>query len=160
MRKRLIERVRRAYETYRNELFTYALAITRSQEAAEDAIHAAIAKVLNRDEWPRDFRPYLFRCVRNAAIDHRRETERRSGRESLFVESHGNGAPEGPGNGLDVMDALEDLREEERECVVLKCLDGLTFREIGAIHGVTVNTAASWYRRGLEKMRSALEEDA
>jgi RNA polymerase sigma-70 factor (ECF subfamily) len=34
--------------------------------------------------------------------------------------------------------------------------DGLTFREIASVCGVSANTAASRYRYGIEKLRDAL----
>ena len=41
---------------------------------------------------------------------------------------------------------------------MLKIHQGMTFREIAALRGVSINTAASWYRRGLEKMRIDLDK--
>ncbi|HIJ74609.1 MAG TPA: sigma-70 family RNA polymerase sigma factor [Candidatus Hydrogenedentes bacterium] len=55
---------------------------------------------------------------------------------------------------LEVETAVAPLGVEERERIVLKFYNGLTFKEIGALMDVSVNTAASWYRRGLEKMKA------
>ena len=54
-------------------------------------------------------------------------------------------------------DALRRLGADERECIILKVYTGLTFKEIAALRRVSINTAASWYRRGLEKMRAMLD---
>ncbi len=46
-----------------------------------------------------------------------------------------------------------ELPEEQKEVIYLKVFDGLTFREIGSVCGVSANTAASRYRYGIEKLR-------
>jgi RNA polymerase sigma factor (sigma-70 family) len=55
--------------------------------------------------------------------------------------------------------ALAELSADERECIVLKIFDGMTLKEIAVVRGVSINTAASWYRRGLVKMKTMLEDD-
>lgn len=43
--------------------------------------------------------------------------------------------------------------------ILLKAWQGLTFREIGEVRGQPANSAASLYRRGLEKLRALLVEE-
>lgn len=158
MRPELIEAIRQFYQAHRQELFTYALSLTRSSEAAEDAVHTAFWKLLRRRFPPRELRPYVFRSVRNAAIDEIRGNHRSHPHDPVFARDAG--LCEG---GVEVQDRLEALlgrlSADERECVVLKGLNGLTLKEVAAVRGVSINTAASWYRRGLEKMRETLEEE-
>jgi RNA polymerase sigma factor (sigma-70 family) len=61
--------LRRLYESNARELYAYALSLTGHVHTAEDAVHGAMARVLARWLPPRELRPYLFRCVRNAALD-------------------------------------------------------------------------------------------
>ena len=51
--------------------------------------------------------------------------------------------------------SADDLPAEQREVVFLKIYEGLTFKEIGSVCGVSANTAASRYRYGIEKLREA-----
>jgi RNA polymerase sigma-70 factor (ECF subfamily) len=58
--------------------------------------------------------------------------------------------------------AVAALPDAQREVVALKIDAGLTFAEIAAVTGTSLNTAASRYRYALEKLRTALadrEED-
>jgi len=64
--------------------------------------------------------------------------------------------PNSPTEGL-VAHALAQLPGDQREAVVLKVFEGLTFREIAAICQEPVPTVASRYRYGLEKLRGLLE---
>lgn len=53
--------------------------------------------------------------------------------------------------------SLAQLPEEQREIIVLKFFEGLTFKEIASACGLSINTAASRYRYGLAKLRSLME---
>lgn len=150
-----IDEVRRLYETQKQALFSYALAITGERRAAEDALHAAFCNVLQRERPSGELRPYLYKCVRNAAIDIRRAERREDPPASLFNGKHGVD----PIIRLEADEALAVLTEDERECVVLKLYSGFTFNEIAEIRHVSINTAASWYRRGIERMRALHKEE-
>jgi RNA polymerase sigma-70 factor (ECF subfamily) len=149
------DEVRGLYLQDKQALYTYALAIAGEPRAAEDAVHAAFCRVLERSRPKGELRPYVFKCVRNAAIDHRRRERREDPPASLF-----NGHPGvDPVVRLQVDEALAVLTDDERECVVLKTYGGFTFNEIAELRRVSINTAASWYRRGIERMRALHEEE-
>lgn len=157
MKAECVRQVRRFYEAHRQSLYSYALALTSSREAAEDAVHTAFCGLLERGEAPLELRPYMFRCVRNAAVDGLRE---RRAVEADLLERPGPRA-DGMDDGLreTLGRALALLSEDERGCVVLKVWESMTFREIGESLGVPLNTASSWYHRALEKMRAVLEDE-
>jgi RNA polymerase sigma-70 factor (ECF subfamily) len=54
--------------------------------------------------------------------------------------------------------ALTRLPPVQREIVVLKTYQDKTFREIGAMLEVSLNTVASRYRYGMEKLRTLLKD--
>jgi RNA polymerase sigma factor (sigma-70 family) len=151
------ETLRRVYEADGNALFAYALTLTGCRGLAEDAVHTAFASVLRRGKWPREWRPYVFRCVRNAALAEHRARKRREGRESLFVETQTEAIAPKTLDQASLDAALAQLSADERECIVLKTFHDLSFREIGALRKVSLNTAASWHRRGIEKLQRLYE---
>jgi RNA polymerase sigma factor (sigma-70 family) len=151
MNESFVEQLRGFYETHRQELYTYSLALTRNREAAEDAIHTAFQRLLRRGSAPTDLRPYVFRCVRNAAIDDLRSKKRRE--DGIFdLPSNTDPAP-ALELGAELHQALGRLSEDERETIVLKVFDGLTLQEIADLRDASINTVASWYRRGMEKLK-------
>lgn len=158
MTRESIEQVRRFYETHRDELFAYALSLTRSRETAEDAIHSAFRNVLQRP-LPRELKPYVYRCVRNAAIDECRARTRLERDAELFVIDDNRHNGHDPALQHQLADLIMQLGDDERESIMLKTYSGMTFQEIADIRGVSINTAASWYRRGIEKLRAMLQED-
>jgi len=56
---------------------------------------------------------------------------------------------------LDV--AMAELPDEQREVVVLHLQGKLPFREIARLQEISINTAMSRYRYGLDRIRSALD---
>jgi len=53
--------------------------------------------------------------------------------------------------------ALGELPDEQREVIALKIFQDFSFREIASVCGLSINTAASRYRYGIEKLRASLE---
>ena len=51
---------------------------------------------------------------------------------------------------------MQTLPDDQRTVVQLRLWDGLTFEEIAEAQGIPLNTAASRYRYGLEKLRTLL----
>ncbi len=157
------ERLAAFYETHRQELFTYALSITGSFECAEDAVHEAFSRLIRKGRLPDALRPYIFRCVRNAALDTLRyaERERRKmdGYSAIFRKdcvSQQFVQPRQTVGCEAVSDWLSCLSNREREWVVLKVYGGFTFREIAEVCAARQGTVAAGYWRSLRKLRSAL----
>jgi DNA-directed RNA polymerase specialized sigma24 family protein len=82
MNAKHIEALRAFYVGNRQQLYTYAVSITRNREAAEDAMHGVLEKLLRGATLAEELRPYIFRSVRNAAFDGARRTKFRF--DSLF----------------------------------------------------------------------------
>ncbi|HNT35778.1 MAG TPA: sigma-70 family RNA polymerase sigma factor, partial [bacterium] len=66
----------RFYEDNEQQLFTFALSMTRDHDGAEDAVHEAFSRLLQMGGCPDNLKSYVFRSVRNAAIDGMRKTAR------------------------------------------------------------------------------------
>jgi RNA polymerase sigma-70 factor, ECF subfamily len=151
-----IETLRAFYVQNRQQLYTYAVSLTRQREAAEDAIQQAFQQLLRRGALPEELRPYVFRCVRNAALDGLR---RAGVRQDLPFDEERAPDPAAPlafsPRELDAQ--LQRLNPDEREAIVLKIYDEFTFQEIATLRGVPLPTVASWYRRGLEKLGTLLK---
>ena len=154
MARSFVDEVQAAYLEQRQQLYIYALSITRNREHAEDAIHTAFAAILRRGKAPRELRPYIFRSVRNAALDALKASSNGHIHTSLFENES---APD-PSVPILIQEALAKLTDHEREAIVMKIYSGMTLKEIAAAYEVSINTSASWYRRGLEKLRGILEE--
>ena len=109
----------------------------------------------------RDERAFLIRLAHNAAIDLiRRRGTRDKIREQFAAESISPFAPTSDPDKQTfraaLAEALAELPANQRAVVHLKLWEGLTFEEIAGALDVPLNTAASRYRYGLDKLRERL----
>jgi RNA polymerase sigma-70 factor (ECF subfamily) len=142
----------RWYDEQGRALLAYASALLRDPSAAEDVLHQVFLNLLRgRAAIDGDPKGYLFRAVRNTALNHMRgqsrEVELADG--GVWLES-ADGSAE---TSIALQSALKALPDEQREIVVLKTWGQLTFEEAAAVVGISPNTAASRYRYGLEKLK-------
>ena len=54
---------------------------------------------------------------------------------------------------------LNQLSPDERETIVLKTYETFTLQEIADLRGAPLPTVASWYRRGLAKLRTLMAHE-
>jgi len=153
-----IDTLRAFYVEFRQQLYTYAVSITENRESAEDAIHSVFQQLMRRGAMPAELRPYVFRGVRNAALDALRRTKVRN--DSIFEANRAAEASSSMAPTVGGPDELERwlclLSPDERETIVLKIYDEFTFQQIADLRQVSLSTVASWYRRGLSKMKATL----
>jgi RNA polymerase sigma-70 factor (ECF subfamily) len=150
------------YRTFRQRLFTCALSISGSSEAAEDAIQEAFYKVYRYDRRRiRNLKTFVFQCVRNSAVDQLRKNPSLESLDnlSLFDPNHHPGqAAEWSEREASLERELVNLDPDERQTIVEHLFSGLKFREIAEIRGIPQGTVSAWYYRGLKKMKDRLEE--
>jgi RNA polymerase sigma-70 factor (ECF subfamily) len=124
----------------------------------EDVVQEAFLKLDRQGRTPDDAVGWLYRVVRNGALDAARSARRRQRRESVaarpvrwFVE------PEV--DGLDVetaVAALQRLPVEQREVIVARHWGGLSFEQIAAAAGCSASTAFRRYTAGVDALRHSL----
>ncbi len=152
------EALRVFYVENRQQLYTYAVALAGQREAAEDAIHQAFHRLLQCDRLPAELRPYVFRCVRNAVLDQFRRSRVRAAEPAAGPEPAEARPPDAVLQARELDAELRELSSDEREVIVLKVYDGFTFQEISDLLGTPLPTVASWYRRGVGKLRGRLTD--
>jgi RNA polymerase sigma-70 factor, ECF subfamily len=154
------DEVRRLYDQHGPALVAFACSIVADTATAEDVVHQIFLRLLRGDTLiPELPVAYLYRAVRNAALNSRRKGNRSVSFEdqpvaakSLFQHDDGNREA-----ALALQAALLELPDEQREVVVLRIWSGMTLEEAADLSGVSLNTAASRYRYALEKLRERLK---
>lgn len=149
------------YDEYAHSLFRYTLALTGSQDDAEDAVQEVLIRLARQRNLRhiKNLRAYLFTAARNAAYSILRSRQRRGEVEEPFGEDLVLEESGCKHESLALRQALSQLPVDQREVLVLKVFDGMTFAEIAVTTGVKVNTVASRYRYAIERLRGALEVD-
>jgi RNA polymerase sigma-70 factor (ECF subfamily) len=156
--------IERLYDEHTQALYAFLLSLTRDEADTRDLLQVVFVKLARDPELlagVRDERAFLIRLAHNAAIDLiRRRGTRDKTREQFTAEII---SPFAPTRDPDeqtfraaLAEALVELPSDQRAVVHLKLWDGLTFEQIAGALDIPLNTAASRYRYGLDKLRERL----
>ena len=150
------------YDAHAQALFGFLLNVTRNEEDTRDLMQEVFLRLGRQPALlagVREPRAYLLRLAHNAAIDLFR---RRSAREKHLEQTAEVGIfaptddPDEAAFRKAITQAMEELPSEQRAVVHLKLWEDLTFDRIAGVLDISINTAASRYRYGLDKLRQRL----
>jgi RNA polymerase sigma-70 factor (ECF subfamily) len=124
---------------YQSALLRYATRVLNNEDAAQDVVqetfirlHSNMEKIAERGV---HLKGWLFRTTHNAAVDYiRRESRRRllHQRQSAEEDPHGENNVTDERKEL-VLQYLNVLKPKEREVLVLRLQEGMSYREIAAV---------------------------
>ena len=130
-----------------------------STEAAQDVVQDAFVSLMLQGKRVSNRRNWLFRAVRNAALLDIRNQKRRKAREEATLQAQPGFFEDHEEQVIDpnrLQQALESLKQEEREIVLLRIWGGMKLKDVADIVNVPVSTAFSRYQAALKKMRTIL----
>jgi len=149
----------------------YSLAwwITRDDATARDAVQDGCLQAFrgfDQMQGP-NARAWFLAVIRNACLDQLRKQRARFVEEVYDEDLHGSGA--GPGGSASPEDiavrgsdarwlraCIEALPREYREVVVLRELEELSYKEIGAIVDIPIGTVMSRLARGRDLLQQRM----
>ncbi|SVD48847.1 uncharacterized protein METZ01_LOCUS401701 [marine metagenome] len=147
------------------KLFLFARQQARNPADAEDLVQEAFVRIWRLYGHTGDVPPALvFQSIRRLAIDWVRRDERRGIREQKVASYEATDVSwferslERRERHALLEEAVRRLPRDQQEVVLLKTWGELTFEEIGKTLDISMNTAASRYRYGLEKLRKWVPE--
>ena len=141
-------------------LFARQWSATRAD--ADDAVQNGFLKFWRTRDTAREPLPYLYACVRTAAMDFGRGERRRDRYEQASSPAEHSAfelTVERREREAAIEAALGQLPGDQREVVVMKVWGGLTFAQIGTALGIPLSTAASRYRYALTRLEQELSEE-
>ena len=147
------------YDRHAAPLYRLALSILGSEADAEDVVQDVLLGLMRRrGARIRDLRLYLLASARHRAISllrrRRREVLDGQSQSTLFEASVHD--PVEAVRAREIGELLLGLPPEQREVIVLKVYDEMTFAEIARVVKARPNTVASRYRYAVEKLRRFL----
>jgi len=154
----------RVYDDHAQAVFSFLLQFLRHDGDARDLLQELFVKLAQRPtllDGVRAERAFLLRLAHNLAIDLiRRRGAREKSSAELAADTPLLFAPTSDPDEQAFRDALTqaltELPQEQRTVMHLKLWEGLTFEQIAGLLQIPLNTAASRYRYGLDKMRERL----
>ena len=137
-------------------LVLFARQFVRTSADAEDIVQDAFVRFW-RKQHSIENRALLYATVRSVALDLLRRDARRARREAdASLDMDHTTAPQfdfDDGSQRALAAAIDLLPAEQREVLVMKIWNELTFADIGTVLGISQNTAASRYRYALVALK-------
>jgi RNA polymerase sigma-70 factor (ECF subfamily) len=155
---------------YQQRAYGIALSLTGSHDDAMDAMQKSFIRVhrsLGRFRLEEPFFPWLYRIVRNTALNQRRDEKRHRGEVPLEWVHETDGRPDPLEQTVAedlkrrLWDGIQELPPEMREVFVLYHFQGMKYREIATACGIPLGTVMSRLHAARLRLRdtAGLEEE-
>ncbi len=126
---------------------------------AEDCVQEAFIELATQTTRPPKPVAWLYRVVRNRALNASRSARRRTSHERLaaLLRNSESMPSELAGDNEHLIDALDSLSPEDRELIVLRIWSGMTWQQIADLIGTSSSSSQRNYVAALRKLKELLE---
>lgn len=121
---------------------SYLATLCRSRDVADDLVQMACERALanaGRFESGTRFDAWMFRILRNLWIDHIKK-QSTAGRQEDIVGTSGDRDMEARPTLTSVAQAITDLPDDQREVMLLICVEDLSYREAAEVLAIPIGT--------------------
>ena len=159
------------YRQYARIVYGFLLSRTRDEDLAEELTQETFFQAIrSSDRFDESCKVSTWLCgiAKNVMLTYRRKHPANAElEEALTSDEFRKSTPYGPsaerealGNmgRLELIRLLHDLPEPQREVMYLRVFGGLSFSEIGEVHGKSENWARVTFFRAKEKIRKDVEQ--
>ncbi len=151
------------WNRYARDLFAFLLASLRSRHDAEDVLQTVFVRIVRKRRrlaQADSLDAYVYTIARHEIVGFLRQRRRKptpNVQADTWLET-----AETDGDRTDLIEEMQTvlarLPQAQREIVVMKVYRDKTLREIAETLKLSLNTVASRYRYGMEKLRTLLKE--
>jgi RNA polymerase sigma-70 factor (ECF subfamily) len=160
------------YQRHREPAYGIAYRLVGSREDALDVVQESFIHVLRGIQTFRgqsSFRTWLYRIVTHASLDYRRWRSLRA-TESLDsegaiepIDASGQRSPADTAADRDLAAAIDkalaNVSEKNRAALVLFAIEGMSYKEIGDVLGISVGTVMSRIFNARQRLRELLASE-
>lgn len=153
------------YKKMAGFVYNVAYRIVSNKEDAEEVTQAVFLIVydkLKNFRFDSSLSTWIYRITANQAVNHAKRVSRHKGRivtygdeDALAAQETGRGtaAVQNAGSGEELLKPLlEGINPDQRACVTLRSIEGLSYQNIARVLRINVNTVRSRLKRAREKM--------
>jgi len=157
---------RELVQTHMKMAYDIAYSLLGNHDDADDVAQEAFVNVhrsLAKFRKESDFKTWLFRIVKNGALNRLKQTKRRRNREVDLsiaeneMASMNAGLKSGDDTRVHVERALHELPTLQRAVVMLRHINGLSTKQVSRILDCSEGTVKTHLHRGLKSMRKRLQ---
>jgi RNA polymerase sigma-70 factor (ECF subfamily) len=135
-----------------------------SREDAEDItqeVFVTVYRNLDRFRFESSLTTWLYRIAVNTSLNHIQKRKRQGAHVPLSDTHAATPAPLPSEDALDpqtVAAMLEQINPDQRACLILRSMEGLSYQEIAETLQIPVNTVRTRIKRGREAMMALRKE--
>lgn len=153
------------YEKNADALFRYALYNLNNRELSKDMVAETFARIWNylvNGGKIDNMRAFLYRTLKNLIVDYFRSKKTlsldRIMEEETFVEPVSDIiSPEEYSDGKVVMRILDQISPDYKEIIIMRYVQGLSFKEIAKINDENENTVAVRFHRAIKRLKEIFQ---
>lgn len=167
-------------DRYKDRIFSYLMSLLKDRKLAEDVFQEAFFKIINtlkKGNYNEEgkFLPWAMRIAHNLAIDQFRKEKKMptigqsnsvGGEDDEFdifsvIPLEDNNVEDQIIEDqikVDVVKLLDHLPDEQREIVILRHFNEMSFKDIAERKDISINTALGRMRYALINLRKLIEE--
>lgn len=144
--------------THISSLRRYAMALVGDRADADDLVQETLQKAITymqKGREIRNLRGYLFAILHNTRVSQLRRPENGASHVPFEDVVGGLAVAANQHHRAELRALLRELmklREEQRQVVLLVCVEGLTYREAAAVIGVPIGTVMSRLARARQTL--------
>lgn len=151
-------------------VYNVALRVVANKQDAEEVTQEVFLRVyhsLKKFRFQSSFKTWVYRITMNCAINHLRKISRENVKKvsykedlDIFGAKPGEQDIDGSRDNKEKMVnfLLKNLNSDQRTCVILRNIEGLSYQEIADVLKTNINTVRTRLKRAREKMLSLRKE--
>jgi RNA polymerase sigma-70 factor (ECF subfamily) len=148
------------YDAYIRRIYDFIYYKTHHKETAEDLVSRTFMKALEKIQTfsleKGTFQGWLYQIARNTVIDHYRTQKKDVNIEDVWDLKDNQDIArdlEAKMKVEEIKDYLAKLKPEQRDIIIMRVWQGLTYQEIAGITGKTEGSCKMVYSRAIQALR-------
>jgi len=140
-------------------VFVKALFIIQDKEAAEDLVQSFFIDLWENKQYlmlEDDMKGYLYRSIRNRALNYLRDTEKKLKRQEHYLSNQEVAFEkiEEPDEQIDhLTQALDELPNQQQRALKIVYMQARKYQEAADLMGISINSLKSHLKTGLKNLR-------
>ena len=157
-----MDALRDLYEQVSAAVYTYALSIVQNPTTADDVMQDAFVNIAqNAEKYVSQGKPmaWIMTITKNIALMKLKRMDNRNSSLEDYMDVAKTDEFAQSDRRILLQKALNELKDEDRQIVILHAMTGMKHREIAEIMKIPLPTVLTKYKRSLEKMRRVIGGD-
>ncbi len=151
------------YDKYAKKIYSFVYFKIQHQETAEDLVTQVFIKALEKissfDISKGTFQAWIYQIARNKVIDHYRTVKKVSNIDDVWDLQDGTDIERDidiKNRLLDVEEYLKNLKAEQREVIIMRVWQDMSYKEIAEALGKTEASCKMKFSRTINKLRDEM----